>query len=227
MWVDPLVVFSRILTKLNSLWVAAVYPFVHKGRNMSVHYSCDIRNPQAIAIADDVDCHMDVWLHAWPGETSKGIPIVRVGSRVLIGRRAHISGKNHVAIGDDAILSAGVLIQDHGHSYEDPGQPIRTQGIVPGGKITIERGCWIGQNAAILCTEGELVLGENCVVAANAVVTRSAPPHSVVAGNPAKIIKQYDPVKKCWVLGSCGRPSEQVSQTQEKTPARNAPLAQV
>jgi acetyltransferase-like isoleucine patch superfamily enzyme len=52
-----------------------------------------------------------------------------------------------------------------------------------------------GQRAAIVCTRGDLVLGRNCVVAANAVVTRSFPPYSVIFGNPARVNKQFDPVK--------------------------------
>jgi acetyltransferase-like isoleucine patch superfamily enzyme len=52
-----------------------------------------------------------------------------------------------------------------------------------------------------------LVLGRNCVVAAHAVVTRSAPPYSVLSGNPAMIVRQYDPVKQAWVMGSV-RPAE-------------------
>jgi acetyltransferase-like isoleucine patch superfamily enzyme len=45
-------------------------------------------------------------------------------------------------------------------------------------------------------------VGRNCFVAAHAVVTRSAPPYSVLSGNPARIVRQFDPVKQVWVLGS-------------------------
>jgi lipopolysaccharide O-acetyltransferase len=209
MWVDPLTIFSRILTKLNSIWIAAVYPLAHKGRKLSVHYTCDIRNPQLIEVANGVDIHKDVWLHAWPSAPDSRDTTLRIGSRVLIGRRAHISAKNLITIGDDAIISASVLIQDHGHAYDDVTLPIRLQGISAGGRVRIGKGCWLGQGAAIVCTEGELVIGENCVVSANALVTKSAPPFSVLVGNPAKIVKQYDPAKDAWVLGSASRPSEQ------------------
>jgi acetyltransferase-like isoleucine patch superfamily enzyme len=55
------------------------------------------------------------------------------------------------------------------------------------------------------------VLGRNCVVAANAVVTRSFPPYSVIFGDPARVIKQFHPVKNAWVLGSV--PSAQTERT--------------
>ena len=96
---------------------------------------------------------------------------------------------------------------DHGHAHEDITLPIKHQGITAGGRIRIEQGCWIGRGAAIVCSQGELVLGRNSVVAVNAVVTRSFPPYSVIVGNPARAVKQFDPAKRAWVMGSC-RPTE-------------------
>ena len=46
---------------------------------------------------------------------------------------------------------------------------------------------WVGANAVIL---PGVTIGEHCVVAAGAVVTKDVPPHSLVAGVPAKVIKQ-------------------------------------
>jgi hypothetical protein len=60
--------------------------------------------------------------------------------------------------------------------------------------------------AVIVCEEGELVIGRHSVVGANSVITRSIFPYSVVAGDPAKIVKQYDFAKNKWVLG-CIRPT--------------------
>jgi acetyltransferase-like isoleucine patch superfamily enzyme len=91
---------------------------------------------------------------------------------------------------------------DHSHAYEDITVPIREQGVTEGGRIRIGQGSWIGFGAAIVCPKGELTLGRNCVVGANSVVTRSFPPYSVIAGNPAKVVKQFDPVKQAWVQGS-------------------------
>jgi len=215
MWVDPLTHFSRALTKLNSLWIAACYPFASKGRKLSVHYTCDIRNPQLIEAGNDIIIHKDVWLHAWPADTSVGNPTLQIGDACLIGRRSHISARNLIVIETDVIISASVLLQDHGHAYEDVSLPIRLQGIARGGRIRIGRGSWVGQGAVIVCTEGELTLGRNCVVAANAVVTKSAPPFSVLSGNPARIVKQFDPVKGAWTLGSSRLPEPDGSTYQQ------------
>jgi acetyltransferase-like isoleucine patch superfamily enzyme len=99
-------------------------------------------------------------------------------------------------------MAQSVAIIDHGYTHEDGTPPLREQGVTGGGRIRIGQGSWIGQGAAIVCTRGDLVLGRNCVVAAKAVVTRSFPPHSVIFGNPATVIKQFDPARNIWVLGS-------------------------
>ncbi len=66
------------------------------------------------------------------------------------------------------------------------------------GTIRIEEECWIGFGATIVCTQGELVIGRHSVVGANSVVSRSIPPYSVVSGDPARIVKQYDFSKGKW-----------------------------
>lgn len=192
----------RILTKLYSMWVSAIYPFASKGKKISIHYTCDIRNPELISLGNFVIVHKDAWLHGVPPRANNDRPNLTIRDMCLIGRRSHISAHNCIDLGPGVIVSASALIQDHGHAYEDVTLPIRLQGLSKGGTVRIEEGCWIGQGAAIVCAEGELVLGRNSVVAANALVTRSAPPYSVLSGNPARVVKQYDLFKKKWVLGS-------------------------
>jgi len=91
---------------------------------------------------------------------------------------------------------------DHNHAFEDVNIPIAGQGVTPGGTIRIEEGCWIGFGVAIVCGKGELVIGKNSVIGANAVVTRSIPPNSVATGNPARVVKHFDFSRNEWVLGA-------------------------
>ena len=192
----------RVLTKLYNTWLEVAYSFAHLGRKVSIHYTCDLNNTSLIDIGDFVTVHRDVWLHAHRTSARIEKTVLRVGDRCFIGRRSHISAKNSIEIESDVLLAASVLIQDHGHEFGNIEVPIKNQGTAAGGTIRIGQGCWIGQGAAIVCDNGELVLGRNCVVGVNAVVTRSAPPYSVLSGNPARIVKQFDTVRGAWVLGA-------------------------
>lgn len=202
---DPLTGFVRLANKLHSLWLAWTYPFASMGRNVSVHYSCDLPRSKAnyIRIGDRVILGREVWLNI-PNVSICCEPAIIIEDDCGIGRRSVISAKNQIHIQRNTILGPSVLIMDHNHSFEDVTVPIAHQPMTPGGTVRIEEGCWIGFGAAIVCSRGELVIGRGSVVGANSVVTRSVPVHSVVTGNPARIVKQYDLEKNVWVVGSSG-----------------------
>jgi acetyltransferase-like isoleucine patch superfamily enzyme len=197
---DPSQLVRRSVNKLHSLWLTWTYPFVSIGKNVSVHYSCELIRlfAREISIGNRVTLARDVWLNVACRDVRKE-PAIIIEDGCGIGRRSMISARNQIRIGRNTIFGPSVCVIDHNHEYQDVTVPIQHQGISKGGTIRIEEGCWIGFGAAIICTKNELVIGRNSVVGANSVVTRSVPPYSVVAGNPAKIVNQYDPVKKTWM----------------------------
>ena len=198
---DPLRLIPRALTALYSAWVKATYPFASIGRGVSIHYTWDFRRYLArrVKIGNEVLIRKDVHFGvSHPEALQEGEPVIILGDNCAIHRRAQISARNCIHLEQGVIVSASVLIMDHNHAFDDVTRPIREQGITEGGTIRIGQGCWIGHGAAILCKSGELVLGRNCVVGANAVVTRSFPPYSVIVGNPARVVRRYDTAKQSW-----------------------------
>ncbi len=200
---DPLAGFPRLASKLHSLWLAWTYAFASIGNGVWVHYSCRISRSMAkyIRIGDGVIVAQDVCLNIQPISNRDG-PAIIIGDGCGVGRWSVISAKNQIDIGRNTIFAPSVLVMDHDRSYEDLTLPIAHQGITRGGTIRIEEGCWIGFGSAILCSQDELVIGRGTVVGANSVVNHSVPAYSVVIGNPARIVKQYDPKKQDWVVGS-------------------------
>jgi len=178
------------LSKLWTLWLKATYPFAFVGRDLSAHYTLLLSRSIAprIKLGNSVIIGKDVWLNIIP-EASEELNIV-IDDNCSLAARSCISAKNHIHLERDVNLGTSVLIMDHGHAYEDPNVPIRKQPPTHGGRIRIERGCRIGAGAAILCNHGELVLGQNSVIAPNAVVLRSAPPYSSILGNPARVVER-------------------------------------
>lgn len=205
---DPMTFFRRAVNKFNSLWLRYTYPFYSVGKKLSVHCGAQLEREIAdrIKIGNFVILYEHSWLNVSASDNG-GDPVITLEDGCVIGRRATISAKNSVHLDRDVLISQSVLIMDHSHEYEDINLPIKAQGVSEGGHIRIGRGCWIGHGAAIVCTKGDLTLGENCIVGANALVTRSFPAFSVVSGNPARVVKQFDFSRNAWVLGS-SRPVE-------------------
>lgn len=121
-----------------------------------------------------------------------GVGYVNIGNSSRIGLRNTLIGP--IQIGNQVILAQNVVLSGLNHNYEDIELPIRAQGVktLP---IIIEDECWIGANSII--TAG-VHIGKHSIVAGGSVVTKSVPPYSIVGGNPARLIKQYDFEKKEW-----------------------------
>ena len=201
---DPLRLLARIPNWVYSAWVRATYPFASLGSNVQFHYTWDFRRYAAhrVILGNSVSIGKDVHFGVYCPNGEKGQPMLVIDDGCVVMRRVQFSARNCIHVESDVVISASALIMDHNHEYGDVTRPIKVQGLSPGGTIRIERGCWIGYGAAIVCNQGELVLGRNTVVAANALVTRSFPPYSVLVGNPARLAKQFDPVKGIWIGGS-------------------------
>jgi acetyltransferase-like isoleucine patch superfamily enzyme len=200
---DPLRLLSSCFTKLYSLWVSLTYPFASKGSNLSIHYTCKLSrlNAHRIKLGDSVQLRPDVSVTLLARDQT-GDPLIMIDDNTCIGRMGHISAANCIHIERDIIIGQSVLMSDHGDARDHiapqgPGQPASK-----GDRILIGEGSWIGHGAAIVCTRGDVVLGRNCVVGANAFVTTSFPAYSVIFGNPARAIKQFDVTRNAWVMGS-------------------------
>ncbi len=111
---------------------------------------------------------------------------ITIGEDCLIGEYSVIRGQGGVTIGDRVYTSPFTQIIAVNHVFDDPTRPFIEQGLTAEG-IVIEDDVWLGAGAVI--TDGVRV-GKGAVVAAGAVVTKDVPPHTVVGGVPAKIIKE-------------------------------------
>ena len=121
----------------------------------------------------------------------RGLPNsgIFIGEDSLIGEMNVIRGQGGVHIGNRVYTSPLCQIIAVNHIFDDPTKPFIGQGITAEG-VVIEDDVWIGSGAVIL--DGVRV-GQGAVVAAGAVVNKDVPPHTVVGGVPAKVLKEITP----------------------------------
>jgi maltose O-acetyltransferase len=109
-----------------------------------------------------------------------------VGDHVYLNFMCTILDNNEVQIGDHVMIGPVVQIYTAAHLLK--AEP-RVQGLEVAKPIVIEDNVWIGGGAILL---PGVKIGRNAVVGAGAVVTRSVPQNTVVAGNPAKVIREIE-----------------------------------
>jgi acetyltransferase-like isoleucine patch superfamily enzyme len=114
---------------------------------------------------------------------------IRIGDRSAVGAYSFLGGQGGITIGDDVIMGPNVRIFSENHRFQDFDTPIRAQGE-DRAPVSISNDCWIGAGATIVAG---VMIGTGSVVAAGAVVTKSVPPFSVVAGVPARVVSSRRP----------------------------------
>ncbi|WP_192347328.1 acyltransferase [Algoriphagus sp. Y33] len=116
------------------------------------------------------------------GEAGVGL---KVGNNSSIGPYSYIGCSGYIEIGHNVMMSPRVSIYSENHNFADVDYPMIEQGVTRS-YVKIEDDCWIAANSVILAG---VTIGRGTVVAAGSVVTKDVPPYSVIAGNPARIIK--------------------------------------
>lgn len=128
-------------------------------------------------------------------ENVKYEPSIIIHDGCAIGKGNSFASIDRIEIGENVLFAGYVHLTDHSHGYEDINSPIKDQKLISKGPIVIENDCWLGFQSEIL---SGVHIGKHSIVAARAVVTKDVPPYSIVAGNPAKIVKQYNFENKKW-----------------------------
>jgi acetyltransferase-like isoleucine patch superfamily enzyme len=118
------------------------------------------------------------------GDDSFVGPFVEIQKGVVIGKRCRIQSHSFICegvhIADDVFIGHGVMfVNDLYPISNDPDWKLK--------RTQVERGVSVGNNATIL----PVVIGKGSLVGAGSVVTKDIPPHTVVAGNPAKVLRKY------------------------------------
>ncbi len=202
-----LALFGWIPTVAGIALRAAAYRLILKMDGVAaIETGVRLRFADHIHLARNVYLDENVYLHAMPGGIEIGentyvmhhaelhvfnfrdLPHahIRIGKNCLISEFNVLRGQGGITLGDNVYTSPHVQLIAVNHVYNDPDRPIIQQGITAQG-IVVEDNVWIGSGVVVL--DGVRV-GQGAVIAAGAVVTKDVPAHTIVAGIPAKVIKE-------------------------------------
>lgn len=145
-------------------------------------------SPARLEIGDEVGMHGRTTIAA--GKTSAN-PTLRVGDRTHLGYELAINIDAMVDIGNDVMVASRVALMGYDFHPLDPIKRKNNEPPAPSedDSIVIEDLAWIGTRTLVL--KG-VTIGRGSVIAAGSVVTKSIPPYSLAAGNPAKVIRELE-----------------------------------
>jgi acetyltransferase-like isoleucine patch superfamily enzyme len=123
---------------------------------------------------------------------NNGVGDVVIGDKTIIGIGSVIIGP--VTMGSGIMLAQNIVVSGLNHGYEDINLSPSLQ-KVNCKPIVILDDVWIGANSVI--TAG-VTIGKHCIIGAGSIVTKDIPDFSVAVGNPAKVIKKYNPADNLW-----------------------------
>ncbi len=112
---------------------------------------------------------------------------ISIGRGCFLNRETMLAANELIEIGDHVMFANHCFVGDADHRFDDPELPITWQGFVPRGPVRIGSNTWLGKGVVVT---GGTRIGEHCVVGANAVVTHDAPPWTISAGAPARVIRE-------------------------------------
>lgn len=123
-------------------------------------------------------------------ELSRGVVIkayggsINISENTFLGEYVCIYGHGGVDVGQNTLIAMHTCIVSSNHTVPNKSTLIRSQGdiLLP---VKIGNDVWIGAGAKIL---GGITIGDGCVIAAGAVVTKSLPPYAIAMGVPATIV---------------------------------------
>lgn len=158
--------------------------------NIKLHYPLYLRGGKYISIGNNFYADLRLRLEAWDDHLGyRFTPKIVIGDNVSINSDCHIGAINEIIIEDGVLIASKVYITDHYHG-EITSEVIKlmpsNRKLFSKGAVKIEKNVWIGEGVVIL---PNVTIGENSIIGANAVVTKSIPKNSVVGGNPSRIIK--------------------------------------
>lgn len=177
---------------LYTMWIRNIIG--HVGKQTIISYPCRFQDySKKIIIGEGTTFYSNCVIECWDRYIDQLFsPQLKIGNNCRIGEYTHITAINNIEIGDGLLTGRFVFISDHNHgefSVDDLKTPPTFRRLKSKGGVVIGNNVWIGDKVSVLAG---VHIGDNVIIGANSVVTKNVPQNCVVAGIPAKIIKQLE-----------------------------------
>lgn len=178
----------QIAKKTNKPEQIEEYKFYNSPKKFYIEKPvAQLHGTEKIFMGDNFTANKGLYLCTY-GE--KKSPIIEISDNCFFNYDSIITGINHIVIGKNFLGGPRIYISDHSHGKIDESElmiPPGDRSLYSKGPVIIGDNVWVGAGSCIL---PNVTIGNNCIIGANSVVTKSFPDNCVIAGNPAKIIKQ-------------------------------------
>jgi acetyltransferase-like isoleucine patch superfamily enzyme len=176
-WDRVLSLWSIVLGRMRACLVAVRGARV--GAKVSVGPRCIVDRPWCVDLGDRVLIEADVYLKVVADEAS-----LKLGDHVFVGRGVEFDIMSSVSVGSHSLIAPRCFITDHVHGISPDlridQQPCRAEAVVIGSDV------WLGAGTVVL---PGVKIGDGAVVGASSVVTADVAPYTVVAGTPARFLR--------------------------------------
>lgn len=116
-------------------------------------------------------------------------PHIIIGDNCYLGYNLTLLAGADIEIGNEVLFASNILVSSENHGMDPESEAPYMNQPLEAKPVRIEDGCWIGERVCVL---PGVTIGKKSIVGAGSIVTKNIPPYSIAAGNPARVIKQYN-----------------------------------
>jgi len=164
------------------------------GKDSRIEYPFTISHHEKIRIGSNTTILSNSRIQLFP-ENSGIDSEIHIGDNCLFGYRLTILCGGEITIGNDVLMASDVCITSENHGMNPEAEVSYGNQKLICTAVKIGNNCWIGDKVIIL---PGVEIGDWAIIGAGAVVTKNVDAYSIAVGNPAKIIKKYNNILKCW-----------------------------